>query len=298
MVLFKRRPAIRLSIYTGFMLISLLSNGLSSSDDLRQLKERMADLQSRIAQEELLGKDLSLKEKQLTKKIYILKKDAKKNTNLILNIRIENLLKELRENLMTHQENENRRTLLEDQITKTKEELDGQMGIEINRLILFAQETFKKGDEKQSDRSYQDALHLMEERKQFQTETLADPPTLPSLGEFILDGKESLEKLKEASDFGNHDLEILSKEIRYLEGVKRKTVEEIALRKNLIKYQGLLERGDAISPMQNESIEKELIQFEKKRKMIENKLIKVQEAKEALFRNVRKIERMIEQKQP
>lgn len=298
MVLFKTPLNLPTLVVSGILLFFSVSSWADSSDNLLRLKDKMSELQTQIAQEELKGKNLALKESQLTKKINALKKDAQTKNSLILSMRIENSLKELRENLIAHQENENRRSLLQEQIAKTKLEMDAQMESEINRLILSAQQTFRKGNEKQSDQSYQAALHLMEERKQIQTETIPISPALPSFAEFVMDGKESLEKLKEAADFGIQDLEFLNKEIKLLEGHKNRTAEEISLRKNLVKYQGLLERGDNVSPLRTDSIEKEIIQLEKEGKIIENKLIKIQEAKRTLSRKIRKIERMIQTKQP
>ncbi|MBI3593957.1 MAG: hypothetical protein HY200_03300 [Nitrospirae bacterium] len=215
MVLYKRLALLRLALLV--LILSLASNpAMSASEELQVLKGKMTVLQDQIAQEEIQGKNLAIKESQLTKKIKLLKKDARSKPSLLSNLRIESLLKELRENLIIQQENENRRSLLEEQIIQTKADLDSKMEVEVSRLIESAREAFKTGDEARSDRFYQEALHLMEERKQFQTEAIVLSPAPPPFGEFILDGKESLDKLREIADFAIHDLENIRKEIRLL----------------------------------------------------------------------------------
>jgi hypothetical protein len=134
----------------------------------------------------------------------------------------------------------------------------------------------------------------MEEHKKLQTAMLDNATALPSMGEFALDGNESPDKLREIADFAIHDRDNLDREIKILQEDKNRIREEIALRKNLIKYPGLLERGDNAPPFQIETVEKELIQFEKKNKIIENKIVKAREVSKILSRKIREIERMIQ----
>jgi len=298
MGLFKKQPLIRPALVAIFLLTSSFSWAVSSSDDLRHLKEKMTAFQNQVAGEELKKKNLSLKESQLTQKIEALKKGSGSRPGLLANLRIENLLKELRENLIQQQESDNRRFFFQQQISRTRDELDAQMENEIGRLIESAKESFKGGNEKDADRSYQEALQLMEEHKKLQTAMLDNSTGLPSMAEFVLDGKESADKLREIADFATHDRDNLDKELKILQEDKDRIKEEIALRKNLIKYPGLLERGDNAPPFQVEIVEKELIQFEKKSKIIENKIIKAKEVSKILSRKVREIERIIQQKEP
>lgn len=297
MDLFKHLFVSRL-VLTGILLLMTPTFAIAASEELRHLKDKMTSLQNQIALDEIEGKDLSAKESQLTKMINKLKRDSRFHPTLLSNLRIESLLKELRENLVAQQGNENRRSLLEEQIVRTKANLDSKLEEEINQLIETARRDFNLGNEAKADSSYHEALSLMEERKKNQNEAILLSPAPPPFGEFILNGNESLDKLREIADFAIHDQENLQKEIKLLENSRRKVLEEIALRKNLAKYQGLLERGDSNTPIQIESIEKELIQFEIKNKILENKLSQIQVSSTLLTKKIREIKGIIHQKEP
>jgi hypothetical protein len=269
----------------------------ASPEQLIPYREKILSLQQQISQIDIREKNLSSKESQLTKKINSLKKDARSNPGLLSNFRIENLLKELRENILIHQEEENRKANLEEQMVRARGELSVEMENEINRLIREAQESFKAGKEDDSNRSFRQALALMEEHRQLQSESVPVSPASPSFAEFVTDGKETPEKLREIADFAIHDLGTLQKEARLLEQNRNRIQGEIALRKNLISYPELLQREDNIAPIQIESIESELIQYEKRGKLLESDSARIQSSIKLLSEKIREIEQTIRQKE-
>ena len=279
-----------------FMLVAT-ARGWGAPDQFAPLKSRITELQGKIAGEERQKKLLTTKEALLTKKVTALKKEAGNNPGIISNIRIENLLKELRDNLNQQQETEIRRHLLLQELGKNQSELEEKMDQEISRLIRIAQSMFKDGKEKDADQVYHDALLLMEQRKKFDLVVADNAPTLPSVSELILDGTESAEKLRELLDFAVHDMENLDREIKRLQEMKSRNDDEISLRKNLIRYPALLARDESASPLQLESVHRELIDFEKKGKILESKIGKAREIRKVFGQKIVEFNRLVEKKE-
>ena len=298
MGLSKHYRPLQLALTAGLLLGFVVPPSAFPAERLETLKEKMADLQGQVTRIDRQRKNLSLKESQLTKKVNSLKKDSGAHPGMLANLRLENLLKELRENLLDQRRSDGQRALLQQQISKIRDEIDLEMENEIGRLIQAAHASFKKGLERDADRSYQEALVLMEEHKKFQADVVQVPAVFPSLAQFVLDGKESREKLGEIADFATHDQENLEREIKTLQENKARIQEEIALRRNLIKYPGLLERGENPSPLKTESVQAELIQFEKKDKILENQILKARETDRALSLKIQDLKRRIETREP
>lgn len=270
---------------------------LPSSETIRLLKEKIAELNDQIQQREVDKKDLELKETKFTETIKSLKNESKTVPSLYLNLRIENSLKQLRSILIALREAEKNQALLRDELFKTNTDLKEEMEKEINRLIQSAQEAFQSGNEIEADRDYKDALQLMEEHKQFQMEYAINNIVVPPRVEILLDGKETPEKLRELTDFARNDIENFDREIKNLQEEKSRIQEEVALRQNLIKYAELTEREGNRSINQRGILEKELLNFKKTLKTIGNKIIKYKGAIQTLTREIKRIENLIQQKE-
>ncbi|MHB8483170.1 MAG: hypothetical protein ACYDBV_10655 [Nitrospiria bacterium] len=290
------------SMAFGVLTISVLfllrlSPALPSSETIRSLKEKIAELNDQIQNGEAVKKNLERKENQLTDTIKKLKSKSKTADSLLLNLRIENSLKQLRSILVSLRESEKDQTLLRNQLIKTNTDLKEEMEKEINQLIQSAQEAFRRGNEFDADHDYNEALQLMEEHKQFQIDSIINTIVEPPRVEILLDGKETPDKLRELTDFARNDIESFKKEIRLLQENKNRIQKEITLRKNLIKYSELIEREENSSINHREPLEQELLKLEKTVKKINLKILKFKEAVQTLAREIKKIENQIQKEE-
>ncbi|MBI1819702.1 MAG: hypothetical protein HY202_03425 [Nitrospirae bacterium] len=269
------------------------------SEDIRGLKNKLAELNHQLGVEEKEREALEREENRLTENIRGLKVKAQSKPNLLLNLRIENGLKVLRSVLEARQQTNKRETLIHDELLETKRKLETQVENEIRREIALAQEAFTRGDEAEADGHYKEALQLMEEQKQYQTEPPAHPKIIsPPLNvNALLAEKETPDQLRELADFARNDVETFTREIKSLQENKNRTQEEINIRKNLIKYPGLLERGENSAPLQKGTLEQELLKLEKTGKIIDNQIVQYKGALHTLERQIKKIEFQIKQKE-
>jgi uncharacterized protein YoxC len=291
--------AVYRTLFFCFMFLFMESAAWPLSEDIRGLKNRLAELNHQLGAEEKEREALERKENHLTENIRDLKMKAQSKPSLLLNLRIGNGLKALRAVLEARQETDKRETLIHDELLETKRKLGTQVENEIRREIALAQKAFTRGDEAEADGHYKEALQLMEEQKQYQTEPPAHPKIIsPPLNvNALLAGKETPDQLRELADFARNDVETFTREIKSLQENKNRIQEEINIRKNLIKFPGLLERGENSAPLQKETLEQELLKLEKTGKIIDNQIVQYKGALHTLERQIKKIEFQIKQKE-
>jgi hypothetical protein len=287
------------TLFLCFMFLFMESAAYPLSEDIRDLKNTLAELNHQIGAEEKEREALERQENRLTEHIRDLKMKAQSKPSLLLNLRIENGLKALRSVLEARQEIDKRETLIHDELLETNRKLGTQMENEIRREIMLAQEAFSKGNEAEANGHYQEALQLMEEQKQYQTAPPARPKIIsrPLNVNALLAGKETPDQLRELADFARNDVETFIKEIKSLQENKNRIQEEIKIRINLIKYPGLLERGENSAPLQRETLEQELLKLEKTDKIIDNQIFRYKGALHTLEQQIKKIELQIKQKE-
>lgn len=287
-------------MYILFSCVSLLSieGELWAEGAVENIKRDIEVLQTKVKGVREEKERISGRAELLSQEIKRLKEEARSQENLLLEIRVEAALKELRDLLLHLKElQQMEETFRKDIITK-KIALRASLEQEIERLLQRAEGEFKKGKEKEADLLYKEALGFMEEYQTLSTDEPSplERAPLPTL-DIPLTGRESPEKLRELATLFSHDVEVINREKAQLMQELGRLQGGHTLRKNLLRFQGITEREDPASPVTREKAEEELKVLEGKITQIGQQIDSYQKVAEKAQEKARMLQELAKEKQ-
>lgn len=237
-------------------------------------------------------------ERQLSEKIRRLKEDSRQSPGLLLEIRIQNSLRDFRDLLLSIKRLEEQEQDLYGKLSAQKSHLREVLSQTIDQQVQAARELYSQGREKEADEVYLQALTFMEEYRKLSRITLhkEDIPEQPDPVELPLFSGQDPEQLMELAILLRDDADLIRREIFQYTDIQNQLAQEKKLLERLMGFQGIIERGDPSSDKGIREIHQERQRIENDLHFIQNRLSAYRQREKRLREQSQKLEQMAEER--
>lgn len=270
----------------------------SQRDEIAALRHEIQSLESQLKSIHDQEAALHDQERQLSEKIRRLKEDSRQSPGLLLEIRIQNSLRDFRDLLLSIKRLEEQEQDLYGKLSAQKSHLREVLSQTIDQQVQAARELYSQGREKEADEVYLQALTFMEEYRKLSRITLhkEDIPEQPDPVELPLFSGQDPEQLMELAILLRDDADLIRREIFQYTDIQNQLAQEKKLLERLMGFQGIIERGDPSSDKGIREIHQERQRIENDLHFIQNRLSAYRQREKRLREQSQKLEQMAEER--
>ncbi len=280
-----------LVIFTSAFLFLMASHiyALHELEKIAVIKKEIKEYDAGLKAIQIKKQEIISKQDVLTSEIKSLKEALKKGGSIIKEVQLKEALKNLRSLIMDIDRLDDEEEALEKKIKGKKGLLSEKMALEIDELINAGTGLYKQNKEKEADALYKKALAMMDEHRRLLGELTQFEVKKRNLSiiEIPRTGFESHAELIEMSLILNRDVKKIEKEANDLKETLNSLKKEKGLTQNMMRFQGVAERDDAVR--KGNGLLKRLKDIDGKIILLEKEIVRYKEAASKLRRLSREL---------
>ena len=280
-----------LVIFTSAFLFLMASHiyALHELEKIAVIKKEIKEYDAGLKAIQIKKQEIISKQDVLTSEIKSLKEAMKKGGSIIKEVQLKEDLKNLRSLIIDIDRLDDEEEAIEKKIKKKKGLLSEKMALEIDELINAGTGLYKQNKEKEADALYKKALAMMDEHRRLLGELTQFEVKKRNLSiiEIPRTGFESHAELIEMSLILNRDVKKIEKEANDLKETLNSLKKEKGLTQNMMRFQGVAERDDAVR--KGNGLLKRLKDIDGKIILLEKEIVRYKEAASKLRRLSREL---------